>query len=82
MMINSIFEMLQICLDAIQHEETLVEDALARFPDQADELQPLLETADWLHKRAESHRPRPDFIETSRPRLVERIRLESASTAA
>ena len=72
-MANDINDILQICLETIQNGEATLDTILERYPELADELQPQLEAAVWLHQRAESFGPRPGFVRASRSRLVNRI---------
>jgi Domain of unknown function (DUF5667) len=70
----SLDEILESCLDTLQSGKETVEQVLARYPQQADELRPLLEMAIWFagHKAVVS--PRPGFVSASKRRLVEQIK--------
>lgn len=61
---------LQTCLDLIQNGQDRLEPILARYPERADELRPLLATALGLWSNRSVFDPRPGFIASSRKRLV------------
>jgi hypothetical protein len=73
---------LQSCLEQVQTRQETVDSALARYPEQADELRPLLEAASWLHEQRPVNAPRPEFLVESRQRLVARLEREKPSTNA
>ena len=68
-------EILSNCLEALERGEGLA-DVLARYPQAASELKPLLEAADWLEGQQAAVEPRPGFVRASRSRLIEKIASE------
>ncbi len=68
-------EILSNCLAALERGEGLA-DILARYPQAASELKPLLEAADWLEGQQAAVEPRPGFVRASRSRLIEKIEAE------
>ena len=70
---------LNTCLDWIQTGQETLESALAHFPDQADELRPMLETAVWMQSMAEMFDPDRQRLAISKRRLVARIKQEQAA---
>lgn len=77
---EGIEQILQTCLELIRSGQETVDSALARYPDHADELSSLLETATWLQERRDALAPRPEFIAASRQRLLARIEQEKAAS--
>ena len=75
-------QILQSCLDLVQTRQETVDSALARYPDQADELRPLLEAATWMQAQRLANAPRPEFLTESRQRLVARLEREKPSNYA
>lgn len=65
---------LAACLDQVVAQPGDVEAVLAQYPQWANELRPLLESALWISTRAVSLNPRPGFVAASRQRLVNEIR--------
>lgn len=75
-MVNNVGNMdviLQACLDLIQNGQDRLEPILARYPESADELQPLLTVALGIWSNRSLFDPRPGFIASSRKRLVASI---------
>lgn len=70
----NIEEILESCLEAVLSGEKTVEEAITSFPEAANELRPLVETAVWLSSHRPVVGPRPGFVAASRARLVEDIR--------
>ena len=73
--------LLQSCLDLVQSGDVSIEEALARYPEAADELRPRLEAALWLAASRSRLEPRPGFVNASRQRLVSRLQQEQAARA-
>ncbi|OGO41702.1 MAG: hypothetical protein A2W36_02460, partial [Chloroflexi bacterium RBG_16_58_14] len=65
-------EVLADSLLALEQGEGL-EAVLARYPEQAGELKPLLEMAAWMGAARAAVEPRPGYVRASRARLIERI---------
>lgn len=65
-------EVLALCLDTLDDEKGVAE-LLARYPEHALELEPLLKAAVWLDGQAAAFAPRPGFVKASRARLVENL---------
>jgi hypothetical protein len=72
-------EILSNCLEALESGEGLA-DVLARYPQAADELKPLLEAEVWLKEQKAAVEPRPGFVRASRSRLLEKIEAEPVVT--
>jgi len=79
---EGIEQILQTCLELIRSGQETVDSALSRYPDHADELSSLLETATWLQERRDSLAPRPEFLSASRQRLLARIEQEQKAPVA
>jgi uncharacterized membrane protein YccC len=79
---DDIEQILQSCLELIGTGQETVDSALARYPEKAEELRPLLETSSWLHEQREAIAPRPDFVAQSRQRLVARLEREKSGNYA
>lgn len=79
---NGTEHILQTCLDLIQTRQETVDSVLARYPEHADEIRPLLEAASWLYGQREALAPRPGFVAESRQRLMARIAVEKSSNRA
>lgn len=79
---DNVEEILQSCLDLIRTRQETVDSALARYPEKADELRPMLEAATWLHEQRQVVAPRPEFLAESRQRLMARLERESANNYA
>ena len=75
---EDIEQILQTCLEMIRSGQETVDSALARYPEQAEELRPLLETASWLQMSRKAVSPAPDFVTASRRRLEARLEREKA----
>jgi hypothetical protein len=73
-------EILSNCLAALERGEGLA-DVLARYPQEASELKPLLEAAVWFAGQKAAVEPRPGFIRASRSRLIEKIEAEPVAAA-
>ena len=73
---DDIEQILQTCLEQIKTGQETVDSALARYPDKAEELRPLLETASWLQMSRKAVSPAPDFVTSSRKRLEARLERE------
>ena len=73
-------EILSNCLAALERGEGLA-DVLARYPQEASELKPLLEAAVWFEGQKAAVEPRPGFIRASRSRLIEKIEAEPVAAA-
>jgi hypothetical protein len=67
---------LQACLEAVQQGETL-EQALRRFPEDADRLRPALEAdlraASWLVEQRPTTEPSTGYVQASRHRLLAKL---------
>lgn len=74
-------ELLGICLQALENGEGL-EAILARYPQEADALRPLLESAVWMAGERKVVEPRPGFVSASRSRLIAQIEAEKAAPRA
>jgi hypothetical protein len=74
-------QILQSCLDLIESGQETVDSALARYPEFADELRPVLETAFWLSSNKDTLNPRAGFVSASRKRVVARYREEMVAEA-
>lgn len=72
-------DVLAVCLDALDGGQGVAE-LLARYPEHALELEPLLESAVWFGGQAAVVAPRPGFVKASRARLVEKIAAPPAAT--
>lgn len=70
----------QECLEAVQRGESL-EQVLARYPGQAEQLRSRLETALWLKDQSTGIATRAGYLLASRQRLLERLRRESSNQA-
>jgi hypothetical protein len=79
---EEIEQILQSCLEGIRTGQETVDSALARYPERAEELRPLLEAASWLHEQREVIAPRPEFVAQSRQRLIARLEHEKAGNYA
>ncbi|HEX6303954.1 MAG TPA: hypothetical protein VFZ76_07175, partial [Anaerolineales bacterium] len=79
---HDVNKILQACLESIQRGEETVASVLARYPEFAEELRPQLEAANWLIKNKESFDPRPEFISSSRQRLMAQINQGTVAPAA
>lgn len=67
-------------VELILSGKATLEQVLARYPDQAEEIRPELEVAIWLSSRSQEVAPRPGFVSASRRRVVDRIKQEAKST--
>ena len=77
---TNLFDALEICLGEIEGGSDL-ETALARFPEHADELRPILKTALKARSMA-SAEPSPDVVRRSRARVMQRAaELRESKTA-
>ena len=77
---EGIEQILQTCLELIRTGQETADSVLARYPDYADDLSSLLETATWLQERRDAVAPRSEFVLTSRRRLLARIEQEKAAS--
>ena len=77
---TNLFDALEICLGEIEGGSDL-ETALARFPEHADELRPILKTALKARSMA-SAEPSPDVVRRSRARVMQRAAELRESKAA
>ncbi len=75
-MIKDFDEILQTCLELIQGGQETVDSAVARYPELAEDLRPILEASLWIGSAREGFEPRPGFVTASRRRLVARIQEE------
>jgi hypothetical protein len=62
------------CLEMIRSGQADIETAAARYPEYAEELREQLEIVLWLDKRKGALDPDPDFVATTRLRLVSKLR--------
>ena len=69
---------LQEILDAAFLDEASLDEIFVRYPEEFEALRPQVEAALWLHYQAEKLSPRPDFVQTSRKHLVQRISRQPA----
>lgn len=67
-MSNKLEKALALCLDRVEHGESL-ESCLARYPEMARDLEPLLRTA-LLVRQVSRAAPRPEFMAAARQRLM------------
>ena len=74
-------EVLANCLDALEGGQGLAE-VLARYPEHAAELEPLLEAAVWFGGQAAAVAPRPGFVAASRARLVQQVAAPPAASGS
>lgn len=64
---------LQHCLDLILNENRPVEEALRLYPQEAEELGPLINQALFLQASSSAFDPDPQFVQISKQRLLERL---------
>jgi hypothetical protein len=64
---------LQHCLDLILNENRLVEEALQLYPQEAEELGPLIDQALYLQASSSAFDPDPQFVQVSKRRLLSRL---------
>ncbi len=69
---NNLSDILASCLDSIERGERSVEECLALYPEQREELRFLLSAAAGVRERA-GFSPRPGFHSASRARLLKRL---------
>jgi hypothetical protein len=74
-------EIFDTCLSAVESGRQTIDEVVARYPDQADELRPLLETAVWFSGHKVLVAPRPGFISASKSRLIGEIKQSQAAAA-
>ena len=79
--IDELERMLQTCLELVQSGDASIDEALARYPQAAEELRPRLEAALWLSASRRLLDPSPGFVPASRQRLVARLQQEQAAQA-
>jgi Domain of unknown function (DUF5667) len=79
---ESIEEIFGSCLEAVESGRETIDQAVARYPDQADELRPLLETAVWFAGHKAVVAPRPGFIAASKGRLLAEIKQSQVAAPA
>jgi len=75
-MVDSVGNMdviLQSCINMMLGGQARLETVVSNYPDRADELRPLLASALWLWSNRSVFDPRPEFIKSSRKRLVASI---------
>ncbi len=65
-------DILDACLDRITQRGDSIEQCLESYPDQADELEPLLRAAIFM-KEASTVEPRPEFQRMARARLLSAV---------
>ncbi|HKZ54806.1 MAG TPA: CARDB domain-containing protein [Anaerolineales bacterium] len=65
------------CLSRIQAGEATLEECLSAYPELADRLAPLLETASDLHAHLSPEGPTRQFVATSGIRLANRLQVEA-----
>ena len=64
----------QTCLEMLLDKRESLDSVLDRYPEQRDDLKPVLEAALWLREVRQTIHIRPGFLETSRIRIVNVIR--------
>ncbi len=69
---------LQDCLDQLQAGQATIDAVVLQYPDYAQDLRQQLEAALWLRAHRSALDPSPQFVQTSRQRLVNRIKHETA----
>ncbi len=72
-MVDSVGNMdviLQSCIDMMLGGQAQLETVVYNHPERADELRPLLTSALWLWSNRSVFDPRPEFLKSSRKRLV------------
>jgi hypothetical protein len=69
---NDLTNILASCLESIEQGERTVEECLAFYPEQREELKSLLDTVAIVRERA-NFSPRPGFHAASRARLIGRL---------
>jgi hypothetical protein len=62
------------CLEMIRSGQADIETAAAQYPEYAEELREQLEIVLWLDRRKGALDPDPDFVATTRLRLVSKLR--------
>ena len=72
-------QILKTCLELIQTRQETLDSVLARFPEHADEIRPLLEATSWMNAQRDALAPRPGFVAESRQRLMARLEHEKAA---
>jgi hypothetical protein len=80
--VEELDQILQTCLERVLTGGETIDDVLADYPEQADELRPQLEAALWLGGQKRAFDPQPRFVSTSRGQLLTKIRHEGAVNAA
>lgn len=75
-------EALQSGLDLIRSGGETIDSIVARYPDFANELREQLEVALWLSSSRALLDPSPEFIASSKRRLITKIRQEQQATPA
>jgi Domain of unknown function (DUF5667) len=71
---------LQQCLDLILNENRPVEEALRLYPEEVEELGPLIDQAVYLQLNSSAFDPDPQFVQVSRQRLMRRLSETQGST--
>jgi hypothetical protein len=69
-------DILEICLTLVFSGHETIDSALAQYPEYADELRPMLESALWLHNQKSLVGARPGYVKASRKRIVDQIKAE------
>jgi hypothetical protein len=64
---------LQHCLDLILNENRPVEEALRLYPEEVEELGPLIKQALYLQANSSAFDPDPQFVQVSKRRLLQRL---------
>jgi hypothetical protein len=71
---------LQHCLDLILDENRPVEEALRLYPQEMEELGPLIDQALFLQAKSSAFDPDPQFVQISKRRLLRRLSETEGST--
>jgi hypothetical protein len=69
-------QVLETALELIQEGQESIDSMLFLFPNYAEALRPPLEAAEWLQNRSIVFDPQPEFVTTSRQRLLGQIQRE------
>ena len=74
-------EALQSGLDLIRSGGETIDSVVARYPEFAEDLRAQLEVAMWLSSSRAILNPSPEFVSTSKRRLITKIKQEQQTTA-
>jgi hypothetical protein len=74
-------EALQDCLDQLLEGQSNIEAVVLQYPDYEQDLRQQLEIALWVRAHREALDPSPEFVQTSKLRLINRIKHETSKKA-